>query len=159
MGDKSVSRFNDCHQICQLANLLADLGIVTKSASQQICWQKWGVFLPADFQTVTKSARRNGGESAGRFSDCHQVWKSANLPAEIEGVFLPEDLLTVRNLPAEMGGISDSKITDCQEICQQIYFFYSFCIKGLVLMLFSYIFLHLNICIQFLMQNQYHSLR
>ena len=38
-------------------NVLADLVIVAKSAQQEICWQ-------------------NGGKSAGRFSDCHQICQS-----------------------------------------------------------------------------------
>ena len=44
--------------------MLADLVIITKSASQENCWQKWE-------------------ESAGRFGDCHQICQSAILLEEI----------------------------------------------------------------------------
>ena len=47
-------------------NLLVDLVFVTKSASKEICWQKWG-----------------RGKSAGRFSDCHPICQSANVLEEI----------------------------------------------------------------------------
>ena len=60
---KSVSRFSDCNQICQGGvNLLGHLVTVKKSASQQICWQKWE------------------GKSASIFSICHQICQSVNLP-------------------------------------------------------------------------------
>ena len=48
-------------------NVLADLVIVTKSASQEICWQKWG-----------------RGTSAGTFGASHQICLSGNMLAEIE---------------------------------------------------------------------------
>ena len=104
-GGKSVSRFRDCEQICQSANLLAEKG----------------GNLPADLLTVSKSASRNsGGKSVSRFRDCEQICQSANLLAE-KGGNLPADLVTVsksasRNLPSPL---SASRFTDSQEICWQ----------------------------------------
>ena len=82
---KYTGIFNDGHQILSVrksagsngGNLLVDLMIVTKSASQQICWQNGGNMM-ADLVTVTKSACQNiiwqkWEECAGRFSDCHQI--------------------------------------------------------------------------------------
>ena len=43
--------------------MLEDLVTVTKSACQNIIWQKWE-------------------ECAGRFSDCHQICQAGNLLAE-----------------------------------------------------------------------------
>ena len=37
-------------------------------------------------------------------------------------------------------------------------FFYRFCIKGLIFMVISYIFLNLNRCIQLLMKNEHYYL-
>ena len=103
MGGKSAGRFSDCHQICQSANVLtemrgksamrvnlpADLVTVTKSASQQICLQKWG-----------------GGKCAGRFNDCHQICQKINDCHQI---------CQSANLPG--GGKSTSRFSGCQEIC------------------------------------------
>ena len=59
------------------------------------------VNLPGDLETVRKSSGRNGGFSAGRFTNIQliskHIWsrKEGNLLATIEGVFLTADLLTV----------------------------------------------------------------
>ena len=93
---KSASRFRDCHQICQSANLpaemwgegnmLADLVTVTKSASRSMQSLQVSIYtggnLPADLVTVinlpvSKSASRKGVKSAGRFTPphfCLHIW-------------------------------------------------------------------------------------
>ena len=82
---------------------MANLVTVRKSASQQICWQKWGVNLPVDVVSLTNSARQSicwekeGGKSGSRFSDSCQICKSVNQP---DGVSLL------------------AEFSDCQEICQ-----------------------------------------
>ena len=96
MGGKPASRFSDCQQICQSANLLADKVTVSKSASQQICWQKWGVNLAADLVIVSKSASQQiywqkcPPISASKFADSQEIyWEKylPFLPAEIPGYF------------------------------------------------------------------------
>ena len=59
-------------------NLLADLVIVTTSASKKIYCRNWeAVILLVDLVTLTKSGRQRNlqaemvEQSAGRFSDCH----------------------------------------------------------------------------------------
>ena len=55
--------------------------MITKSASQEICWQKWeGVNLLEYLVAVIKSVCQEicwqtlgKGKSAGRFSYCHQT--------------------------------------------------------------------------------------
>ena len=94
---KYTGIFNDGHQILSVrksagsngGDLLVDLMIVTKSASQQICWQNGGNMM-ADLVTVTKSASQEicwlkwgRGNSAGRFSGSHQICPSGNMLAEI----------------------------------------------------------------------------
>ena len=144
MWGVSACRFTDCHLICQSVNLpvrrsadrnggnmLANLVTVTKSASQEICWQKWGVGnLPADLVTVTKSASQE---------ICWQMW--GNLPADLVTVTksasqeiywqkwglgnLPADLVTVTKSASQeicwqMWGESASRFSDCDQICQSV---------------------------------------
>ena len=96
-----------------------------------------------------------GGRTVGRFT------KSASRNRGSKSVWQIYLICKLENLPAEMGrNISAGRFTDCQKSAsinvredksanrftnsQEI----SFCIKGLVLMLPSYIFLHFKICIQ-----------
>ena len=87
---------------------------VTKSASQQICW---GVNLPADLLTITKSAR---GISASRFTECHQISQSVNLLGAKSASRFGNchQICQSVNLPVELGGKSASRFSDCYQICQ-----------------------------------------
>ena len=155
-GSVSGSRFTECHQICQQKwwgeFLPADLLTETKSTSRNSV----GVFLPADILTVTKCTNRN--RALFQLTDLLIVIKFANRNGR--GAFLPADLLTVtRPDSINVQGNSASRFTDYQPNLPTDLFHLQFCVKWLVLMLSSYICLHLNICIQFLVQIQYYSLR
>ena len=114
--------FCDCRQICQSVNLPgaevnlpADLVTVTKSASQQICQQKWGEESASRFSNspnlpVMKSAARNGG--VNMLADLETVTKSASR----NGGNLPANLVTVTKSVG--GGKSASSFCDCHQICQ-----------------------------------------
>ena len=84
-----------------------------------------------------------GGKSASRFSDCHQICQSLNLPADLviaiksasqyscwqkwQGVNLPADLVTVTKSASlyiywqKWGGKSASIFSNCQQICQSVH--------------------------------------
>ena len=69
--------------------LLVDSVIVTKSASQENCWLKWGNLLE-DLMTVTKYAtlkicwqKWGRGKSPSRFSNFQYICQSGNELAEI----------------------------------------------------------------------------
>ena len=100
-GDISASRFPDCQQICCQISWL--------STNPQA---KMGVFLLADFLTVTKSAGRNG-------YFCWQIsWLSTNLLAEMRGV-IHVGRVPVTKSASGNGGISAGRFPDCHQICWQ----------------------------------------
>ena len=100
---KSAGRFSDCQQICQSANLLAEMGGLTLSADLETVTKPAGRFIPHSHQICQSAnllAEVGGDKSAGRFSDCHQICQSVNLLAEI-------------------GGKSAGRFSDCHQICWQ----------------------------------------
>ena len=72
-----------------------------------------GVFLLADFLTVTKSAGRNGEYVCWQIS-----WLSTNLLAEMRGV-IHVGRVPVTKSASGNGGISAGRFPDCQQICWQ----------------------------------------
>ena len=94
----------------------------------QICKQKWGILLLADFLTVTKCATRKGGcTSAGTDPDCHQKCQQKRRGNE---VFLPADLLIATKIgdgfsvchqicQQKREGICTSRFPDHHQICKQ----------------------------------------
>ena len=151
-GSVSGSRFTECHQICQQK--------WWGNFYQQIYWLKpnlpaeiaWGYFCQQIYWLSPIVPHKN--EELFQLTDLLTVTKSASRNSR--GIFLSAHLLTVTRPDSIMCRvILLADLLTISLISQQICFLYSFCIKGFVLMLSSYIYLHLNICIQFLVQNKY----
>ena len=113
-------------------NVLADLVTVTKSASQEICWQKWGRGKSAGrFSGLSSnlSVRKSAGRNCRRNLLADLVTVTTSASKEIycrnwEAVNLLGDLVTLTKSAsqqyqqAEMVEESAGRFSDCHYICQ-----------------------------------------